>query len=101
VTSVSDRRPSIRDVAARAAVSTQTVSRVVNGRKGVAPETRDRVLEAIQEIRYRPDTAARALRSGGRSSIADDFEEAERRGYVALLIPADEIASRLRAPANG
>ena len=89
MTEDSGRRASIRDVATRAAVSMQTVSRVVNERDGVTPGTRDRVLTAIRELGYRPDKAARALRSGGTTSTARDFEEAARRGYVALLISAD------------
>ncbi len=49
------------DVAARAGVSHQTVSRVVNGHSSVAPETRERVERAIAELGYRPNLAARAL----------------------------------------
>jgi DNA-binding LacI/PurR family transcriptional regulator len=49
------------DVAARAGVSHQTVSRVVNGFDGIRPETRDRVLAAIVELGYRRNLAARSL----------------------------------------
>jgi len=49
------------DVAARAGVSHQTVSRVVNGFGSIRPETRDRVLAAIAELGYRQNVAARAL----------------------------------------
>jgi DNA-binding LacI/PurR family transcriptional regulator len=49
------------DVARLAGVSHQTVSRVVNGRSNLRPETRDRVLKAIRQLGYRPNTAARAL----------------------------------------
>ncbi len=49
------------DVAARAGVSHQTVSRVVNGHSSVAPETRERVERAIADLGYRPNLAARAL----------------------------------------
>ena len=52
------------DVAARAGVSHQTVSRVVNGHPNVAPGTRERVQRAIAELGYRPNTAARALATG-------------------------------------
>jgi DNA-binding LacI/PurR family transcriptional regulator len=51
------------DVAARAGVSHQTVSRVLNGMPGVRPETRDRVLSAVEELRYRRNFAARQLAS--------------------------------------
>ena len=49
------------DVAARAGVSHQTVSRVLNGFAGIRPETRDRVETAIADLGYRPNKAARAL----------------------------------------
>ncbi|MQS16543.1 LacI family DNA-binding transcriptional regulator [Streptomyces kaniharaensis] len=49
------------DVAKLAGVSHQTVSRVLNGAPHVRPDTRDRVLAAIRELDYRPNSAARAL----------------------------------------
>lgn len=49
------------DVADRAGVSHQTVSRVLNDFPGIRPETRDRVLAAIADLGYRPNKAARAL----------------------------------------
>ena len=49
------------DVAARAGVSHQTVSRVLNGFAGIRPETRYRVETAIADLGYRPNKAARAL----------------------------------------
>lgn len=58
------RRVPMGDVARLAGVSTQTVSRVTNGHPSVLPETRDRVLAAMAELGYRPNAAARALRSG-------------------------------------
>lgn len=52
---------SIRDVARIAGVSHQTVSRVINSHPSLRPETRDRVLAAIEELRYRPSRAAQSL----------------------------------------
>jgi DNA-binding LacI/PurR family transcriptional regulator len=57
----STRPPSMADVAARAGVSHQTVSRVLNAHAYVRPETRARVQAAIEELGYRPNRAARAL----------------------------------------
>jgi LacI family transcriptional regulator len=54
-------RVTIRDVAARSGVSTQTVSRVINNRPDVAPETRERVEAAIATLGYRPSAVARTL----------------------------------------
>ncbi|MCW2641295.1 MAG: putative LacI-family transcriptional regulator [Dactylosporangium sp.] len=69
---------SLKDVAAHAGVSVRTVSNVVNDFPLVAPETRARVQRALEELRYRPNAAARNLRAG-------------RSGLVGLVIP--EIAS--------
>ena len=63
------KRVSMLDVAARAGVSGQTVSRVVNGSPPVDPATRARVEEAMHELGYRPHRAARALRTGRTHTI--------------------------------
>ncbi|MEJ5944106.1 LacI family DNA-binding transcriptional regulator [Pseudokineococcus basanitobsidens] len=52
------------DVAREVGVSAQTVSRVSNGMPGVGEPTRQVVLEAMQRLGYRPNSAARALKSG-------------------------------------
>jgi LacI family transcriptional regulator len=52
---------SIKAVAGEAGVSIATVSRVLNGTGPVAEETRGRILEAIERLRYVPHGAARSL----------------------------------------
>jgi DNA-binding LacI/PurR family transcriptional regulator len=54
-------RPTIRDVAQRAGVSKGAVSFALNGRPGVADETRARILRAADELGWRPNASARAL----------------------------------------
>jgi DNA-binding LacI/PurR family transcriptional regulator len=66
--------PSLRDVAEHAGVSLKTVSNVVHGYVHVRPSTRARVLASIDELGYRPNVGARALRGG-------------RTGLVALALP--------------
>jgi LacI family transcriptional regulator len=56
--------PTITDVAARAGVSTATVSKVINARSGVAAPTAQRVLSAIEAMGYEPSLAASRLRGG-------------------------------------
>ena len=58
------RTPVISDVAERAGVSAMTVSRVLNGFPGVADGTRTRVEQAVAELGYRANSAARTLASG-------------------------------------
>lgn len=55
------RPPTLRDVAALANVSVQTISRVINNKGEVRASTRQRVLEAIQQLGYQPNTLARSL----------------------------------------
>lgn len=63
------RPASIRDVAAAAGVSYQTVSRVINGHPSVRPATREVVLTAIDQLGFRPNRAARALAGGPVQSV--------------------------------
>jgi DNA-binding LacI/PurR family transcriptional regulator len=58
------RQAAMADVARLAGVSHQTVSRVINGSERVAPETRQRVREAMRMLDYRPNSVARALVTG-------------------------------------
>lgn len=57
----SNKRPTIKQVAKATGVSTQTVSRVINNRPDVAPETRERILTIINELGYQPSALARSL----------------------------------------
>lgn len=56
-----NRRPTIKQVAKASGVSTQTVSRVINDRPDVAPETRERILTTIEKLGYQPSALARSL----------------------------------------
>ncbi|WP_263731168.1 LacI family DNA-binding transcriptional regulator [Cellulomonas sp. SG140] len=68
-----------REVARAANVSVRTVSNVVNGFDHVAPDTRERVLRAIEELEYRPSELARSLKVG-------------RSGLVGLMLPELDTA---------
>jgi DNA-binding LacI/PurR family transcriptional regulator len=65
----SRNRPTISDVARRAGVSTAAVSFAINGRPGVAPETRARILAVAEEMGWRPSAPARALTSARSQAI--------------------------------
>ena len=56
--------PTMKDVAELAGVSTATVSHVINGTKKLSAETTEKVLMAIKEVNYSPNTLAKSLRSG-------------------------------------
>jgi LacI family transcriptional regulator len=63
------RRITINDIARRAGVSSQTVSRVLNNKPDVAEETRRRIESVIAELDYRPSELARGLRSQNTRTI--------------------------------
>lgn len=64
------RKPSIKDVAQRAGVSTTTVSYFMNGREDVcAPETAERIRTAIADLQYTPNSLMRGLRRGATHTI--------------------------------
>ncbi len=56
-----NKRATIKQVAKASGVSTQTVSRVINDRPDVAPETRERILQIIHELDFHPSALARSL----------------------------------------
>ncbi|MBL8152588.1 MAG: LacI family DNA-binding transcriptional regulator [Anaerolineae bacterium] len=53
----------LEEIAKLAGVSRSTASRVINGRPGVSPLTRERVWRIVRECSYQPDPAARSLAS--------------------------------------
>jgi LacI family repressor for deo operon, udp, cdd, tsx, nupC, and nupG len=63
-------RITIRDVAARAGVSRQTISRVINGSELVSPDTEARVHAAIAELGYQPNAIARSMARGRTQILA-------------------------------
>ncbi|ONI80119.1 transcriptional regulator [Saccharothrix sp. ALI-22-I] len=92
--------PSIRDVAAAAGVSYQTVSRVLNDSPNVNPDTRRVVLGVIERLGYRPNRAARALGSGRSSAVTVVIANTTLYGYASTLQGIEE-AARLKGLAVG
>ncbi|WP_222192904.1 LacI family DNA-binding transcriptional regulator [Modestobacter italicus] len=88
----STRSLGLSDVAARAGVSHQTVSRVVNGHPNVAPGTRERVQRAIAELGYRPNTAARALVTGSTRTIGLVTSHINQYGPAQTLLGLEKAA---------
>jgi LacI family transcriptional regulator len=94
-------RATIKEVASVSGVSTQTVSRVINERPDVSPETRRRVQEVIKELSYQPSALARSLISqrsytlgvvtaglryiGPSRTLSGITSAAEEFGYSVLL----------------
>jgi DNA-binding LacI/PurR family transcriptional regulator len=89
-----DRAPTIRDVADRAGVSYQTVSRVLNDSPQLRPRTRERVLAAIEDLGFRPSAAARALASSRSGLIGILAAESHSFYGTAMATAAIEQAAR-------
>lgn len=103
------KAPALQDVARRAGVSHQTVSRVLNGHAHVRPETRERVLAAIRDLDYHPNRAARTLATGqsltlgliaesstlyGPASTQASFAQAAAEaGYSVIVASIRELTS--------
>jgi LacI family transcriptional regulator len=79
------RTPTSKDVAARAGVSLQTVSRVVNNAPSVHSETRARVQRAIDELNYKPDVAARNLRGTKAYAIGLVYDNPNANYVVSVI----------------
>ncbi|MEW1863769.1 MULTISPECIES: LacI family DNA-binding transcriptional regulator [unclassified Streptomyces] len=73
------------DVAERAGVSKQTVSRVFNNSSNVRPETRQKVLAAAAELGYQPNHSARALTTGRTRTLGVITSDAVSYGPAATL----------------
>ncbi len=86
-------RPTIYDVAERAGVSIATVSRVLNGSSKAAPATREAVLQAVAELGYRPNAAARSLAGHATDTLALVFPEISSP-FFAEIIRGAEIEAR-------
>jgi len=78
-------RPNIYAVADRAGVSIATVSRVQRDKGVVAPETRERVLRAIEELGYRPNGTGRALAEQRTDAIGIVFPDLSGPYYSEVI----------------
>ncbi len=88
------RAPNIRDVAALAGVSYQTVSRVLNDSANIKASTKERVNDAIRQLGYRPNQAARALVTSRSRTIGVLSADAKAHYGPATSINAIEQAAR-------
>jgi DNA-binding LacI/PurR family transcriptional regulator len=80
------------DVAVLAGVSHMTVSRVLNNHPAVKAATRNRVLAAMQELDYRPNTAARALSTGRTRTLGVVRFETTLYGPTSTLFGIEQAA---------
>lgn len=82
----------INDVAARAGVSTATVSRALNGKSTVDRELVARVLDAVMELGYQPNGPARNLRRQEAAVLALIISDVENPFFTAIARGVEDVA---------
>ena len=83
------KNPTLHDVAREAQVSVSTVSRVLNDQPFVRAEVRERVLSASQELGYRPDVAARSMRTGTTGAVGLVVSDISNALFASIARAAD------------
>ena len=86
------KHPTLRDVAALVGVSHQTVSRVINNRPEVTPETRAKVEAAISQLGFRPHAIARSMAQGRTCTLACLVPNLTDFTYASNMEGAESVA---------
>ncbi len=81
----------VKDVAAKADVSTATVSRVLSGKGGVSSELEQRVRSAIDELDYRPNQAARRLRERTAKIIGVLVPDIQIHFFASIVVSIERV----------
>ncbi len=85
-------RITIADVARVAGVSRQTVSRVLNNKSDVSPETRERILRIIEELGYRPSRIARGLATAQTGAFGLVIPDVANPFFAEVVRGAEDVA---------
>ena len=85
------RAPTVKEVAARAGVSTATVSRALSGSAGVREPLRSRVLEVARSLSYRPNRAARDLRVRSSRAVGVLIPDIENPFYTSIVCGIEDV----------
>ncbi len=75
----------IKDIARQAGVSVSTVSNVLNNKKNVGEDTRDKILKICEELSYYPNMAGKGLKSGKPNTILFNFSDFDRSFYLKII----------------
>ncbi|MBS3788452.1 LacI family DNA-binding transcriptional regulator [Candidatus Bipolaricaulota bacterium] len=85
-------KPTIRDVAERAGVSTATVSRALNEPRSVSDELKEEVMEAIEELNYKPSSLAQGLKTNMTNTLALVITDNESPFYAKIMRGVEDVA---------
>lgn len=75
----------IKDIAKLANVSPSTVSNVLNNRKNVSEETRERILSLCKEYNYEPNLSGKNLKDGKSKTVLFNFGDFDRQFYLKII----------------
>ena len=87
------RQITIKDVAARSGVAISTVSRVINDRGLVSPETRERVQKAAHDLGYVRNSMAASMKSGNSNMIVVIIPDLVNDFFSAVVQGVEEVVS--------
>jgi len=87
----SSKRPTMKDVADLAGVSKATVSHVVNETRFVEEETKRRVLQAIEDLGYRPSAVARSLTTNLTQTVGLVVSDASNHFFAEMLRGTEDV----------
>jgi LacI family transcriptional regulator len=85
------KRPTMSDVAAQAGVSKTTVSHVINDTRFVEEETKQRVLQAIAELGYRPSVVARSLTTNRTETVGVIVSDSSNYFFAEVLRGVEDV----------
>lgn len=85
---------SIKDIANEAGVAISTVSNVINGTRFVTSQTKDKVLNAVEKLKYRPNIIARGLRTHSTRTIAVIVPDMSSSFFSQVINGIEEIARK-------
>lgn len=94
------RPPSMHDVARAAGVSHMTVSRVINKRPNVSEDARQQVMDAVVQLKYRPNSAARMLVTQRSRTIGVVTQSTSLFGPISILLSVENAARRVGYTVN-
>ncbi|WP_105566651.1 LacI family DNA-binding transcriptional regulator [Microbacterium halophytorum] len=86
----SKRAATLSDVSERAGVSLATASKALNGRSDVAARTRERVLQAAEEVGFTPNAVARGLTAGRTGTVGLLTSDLDGRFMIPILMGAED-----------
>jgi Transcriptional regulators len=84
----------LKDIAKKLNMSVSTVSRVVNNKTYVKPETRELVMKALNELNYTPNQVARSLKNKSTKTIGVMVPDISEDFFAYVIKGIDEVLSR-------